>query len=199
MKRYDRAYFDKWYRNPRTMIRSNAELRRKIAMVVAVAEVVLDRRIRSVLDVGCGEARWYTELKKIRPNVRYIGLDTSEYSVEKFGSSRNVRYGSFEGLESQRLRGGFDVVVCADVLHYLELEQIKEGLPELVRLVRGAAYLDLAVREDEPEGDLRAWKDRPATWYRSLFVRHGLVDLGMQCWGASEAKIYRCAMELRRT
>ena len=36
-KEYDRAYFDRWYRNPRHRVKSEAELRRKVAMIVALA------------------------------------------------------------------------------------------------------------------------------------------------------------------
>lgn len=196
MKRYDRAYFDRWYRNPNTRIRTEGELRYKVGLVVAAAELVLERRVRSVLDIGCGEARWLRELRKIRPSIRYTGLDTSSYVIERFGRSRNIREGSFEALGELKLRE-FDVVICADVLHYLEDDEIGKGLEALPSLIRGVAYLDIAVREDEPEGDLRHWKDRPASWYRAQFENAGLVDLGLQCWGATEARIHRSALEIR--
>ena len=55
-KQYDAAYFRRWYRGPPATPR--AELARKVAMAVAIAEFYLQRPIRSVLDVGCGEAAW---------------------------------------------------------------------------------------------------------------------------------------------
>ena len=44
-KIYDQAYFDKWYRHPDHSVASPAELRRKIAMVVAQAEYYLGRPV----------------------------------------------------------------------------------------------------------------------------------------------------------
>jgi SAM-dependent methyltransferase len=197
MKRYDRAYFDRWYRNPETRIRTGGELRYKAALVVATAELVLGRRVRSVLDVGCGEARWLPELKRIRPAVRYTGLDSSTYVVERFGRTRNIRAGSFASLGEKKFRGQFDVVICADVMHYLDEEELRKGLAAIPSILRGIAYFDIAVTEDEPEGDLKHWKDRPASWYRTEFENAGLVDLGMQCWGATEARIHLSALEIR--
>jgi hypothetical protein len=40
-KTYDRDYFDKWYRDPKHAVGSPAELKRKVAMVVAHAEYYL--------------------------------------------------------------------------------------------------------------------------------------------------------------
>lgn len=197
MKRYDRAYFDRWYRHPDTRIRTEGELRYKVGLVVSVAELVLGRQVRSVLDVGCGEARWFPEMKRIRPSVRYTGIDSSDYVVERFGKSRNVKKGSFATLGDLKFRGEFDIIVCADVMHYLEGAELRSGLGAITQLLRGVAYFDIAVREDEPEGDLRGWKDRSAAWYRRQFRAFGLVDLGMQCWGATEAKIHRSALEIR--
>lgn len=199
MKRYDRAYFDRWYRNPETRIRTEGELRYKVALAVATAELVLGRAVRTVLDVGCGEARWLAELRRLRPAIRYTGVDSSDYVVKRFGKSRNVRKGSFAGLGDSGLRSQFDVIVCADVMHYLESDEIRKGLETIAGLLRGIAYFDVAVREDEPEGDLRHWKDRSASWYRRQFRNAGLVELGMQCWGATEARIHRSALEIRQS
>lgn len=197
MKRYDRAYFDRWYRNAASRIRNESELRLKVGMVVAVAELVLGRAVRRVLDVGCGEARWLPELRRARPAIRYTGLDTSRYVLERFGRTRNIREGSFGSLPEQSFRGGFDVIVCADVMHYLDAAEMRRGLQAIPSLLRGVAYFDIATREDEPEGDLTHWKDRSAAWYRRQFRSVGLVDLGMQCWGATEARIHLSALEIR--
>ena len=49
---YDQSYFDKWYRHPQHRVKSAVELRRQVEFVVRMAEWVLGRPIRSVLDVG---------------------------------------------------------------------------------------------------------------------------------------------------
>ena len=63
-KHYDQAYFQRWYR--REDIGGSARLARKVAMAVAMAEYYLERPIRSVLDVGCGEGAWRAPLLKLR-------------------------------------------------------------------------------------------------------------------------------------
>ncbi|HVR44842.1 MAG TPA: class I SAM-dependent methyltransferase [Thermoanaerobaculia bacterium] len=181
MKTYDRTYFDRWYRNPRTRITSPEELRRRAGMIVATAEVVLGRRVETVLDVGCGEGRWRAPLLTLRPSATYLGLETSEYAVERFGRPRNIRRGSFEDLASMEARP-FDLLLCCDVLHYLDPSQIDLGLPAISRLTAGVACLDVTTREDHPSGDLDGWISRAASWYTGRFRRAGLLPCGLSSW-----------------
>ena len=76
-KTYDEAYFAKWYRDPRTRVHAPSAVRRKVRMVLAVAEYFLHRKVRSVLDIGAGEGAWRSELKRVRPDIRYLGVDPS--------------------------------------------------------------------------------------------------------------------------
>jgi len=122
VKRYDRDYFDKWYR--RVRVHSTGEMQRKVSMAVSVCEYFLRRRIRNVLDVGCGEAAWFPHLRALRPRVSYLGLDPSDYAVERFGAARHVRKGSFADLNADRR---YDLVICSDVLHYLNEREIRRG------------------------------------------------------------------------
>jgi hypothetical protein len=50
-KRYDRAYFDRWYRGP-VPIGTEPEVGRKVTMAVAVAEYFLKRQLRNVIDIA---------------------------------------------------------------------------------------------------------------------------------------------------
>jgi SAM-dependent methyltransferase len=181
-KRYDRAYFDRWYRDPRRRIDAPAELRRRVAMAVAITERFLGRPIRNVLDVGCGEGRWRAELRRLRPRVGYLGVEPSAYAVERFGRRRNLVRGSFADLPDLDLGGPFDLVVCADVLHYLGDVDFERGLPALAAAVGGAAYLEVLTAEDPVEGDRRALRARPAATYRAALRRVGLIPVGCHVW-----------------
>ncbi|HEX3533251.1 MAG TPA: class I SAM-dependent methyltransferase [Gemmatimonadaceae bacterium] len=180
MKRYDRAYFDKWYRDER--VNAPAEVRRKVVLAVGVAEYFLQRSIRSVLDVGCGEGQWLLHLRAMRPRVRYLGLDSSSYVVRQFGKARNIRRASFGELPSLHLTQKFDLVICSDVLHYVEEAEIRDGLREIVRLCDGIAFLEALTKEDDIIGDLDGLISRPAAWYRKTFERAGLVHIAPYTW-----------------
>jgi len=182
LKQYDQAYFDGWYRQSELAIGSRATLRRSVALAVAVTESILSRPVRTVLDVGCGEGRWQPALRRIRPNISYIGIDTSEYAVKRFGARRNLRLGSFERLADHRFARPFDLIVCSDVLHYLSPGQIQSGLPELVELTGGVALVEVFTTDDEIEGDLEGFHSRPAAWYRKTFKRAGLQAIGLQMY-----------------
>lgn len=181
MKRYDAKYFNRWYHGP-GRVHERSEVARKVAMAVTTAEYFIRRRLRSVLDVGCGEGTWSYHLNAIRHQVSYAGVDSSDYVVTRFGAIRNIRQGTFGGLSRLRIRESVDLVVCSDVLHYLDDAEIRRGLPELVRLTGGIAYLEVLTREDDIVGDLEGMIQRPAAWYRRIFTRAGLTQVGPYCW-----------------
>jgi len=60
-------------------VHTATELERRVQFVLATAELVLERPIRSVLDACCGEGAWMPVLTRLRPRVRYVGIDASEY------------------------------------------------------------------------------------------------------------------------
>src|SRR4051812_13030708 len=139
-KSYDEAYFTKWYRNPRTRVHTPDSVRRKIRMVVGVAEYFLGRKLRSVLDVGAGEGVWGAQLRRMRPGIRYLGVDPSEWVVARHGKRRNIRLGSFEKIHTLQLGRGYDLIVCADMLQYVADAQLKRGLRHIASLLTGVAF-----------------------------------------------------------
>ena len=134
-KQYDKHYFDRWYRG-RHRVHEKGDVQRKIAFAVAAAEYFQRRALRSVLDIGCGEGAWLPQLRALRPRVQYAGVDSSEYAVAQFGRARNIRSGGFGELASLKIGRRFDLVVCSDVLHYVDDDELRRGLPELVRLCK---------------------------------------------------------------
>jgi SAM-dependent methyltransferase len=180
-KAFDRAYFDRWYRGRRAVGAADDVLR-SARLAVAAAEYLLQRPIRNVLDVGCGEAPWRAALRRVRPRVHYAGIDPSAYVVARFGTRRNIRRGTFADLADVPGRARYDLIVCADVLHYLTAAEVKAGVPGIARLLRGVAYLQLFTRDDDFEGDVHGFRARSAAWYRRSFRAGGLVELGLGCW-----------------
>ena len=195
-KVYDRAYFDRWYRDSRNAVNPRALLARKVALAVAVAEYYLGRELRNVLDVGCGEGVWRAPLKKLRPRVEYIGLDGSEYAIARYGRARNLRLATFGQLGELRFAHGFDLVVCADVIHYVPSAELKRGLAGIAEMLDGVAFLELFTASDSPDGDKHGYIARSASWYLSAFASAGLVACGTHCYVGPRLEGVVSALEL---
>ena len=197
-KAYDRAYFDRWYRDPAQAVIQRAHLARRVRLAVAAAEWVLDRPVESVLDIGCGEGSWRPALRRLRPRARYLGLDPSAYAVRRYGRTRGlVQAGvgdlATAGLRREFTRRGlrppFDLVVCCDVLHYVPTPELARGLAAIARLVGGGglAYLEFFSRDDATEGDDEGFMPRAASTYARMFRAAGLTHLGLHSYVVKRA------------
>jgi SAM-dependent methyltransferase len=179
-KTYDRDYFQHWYR--KAGLHDRARLRRKVALAVAQAEHYLERPIRSVLDIGCGEGIWRAPLLELRPRASYLGFDSSEYAVRRYQRSRNVHLARFGDFAWLRPCAPVDLLICSDVLHYVPSRELSQGLPGLAELCGGVAFLELFAAEDEFEGDHAGFQARPGRWYRSRFTGAGFTAIGSHGW-----------------
>lgn len=189
-KAYDEHYYRRWYRDPARRVIRPAAVARKVALVVGIAESLLERPIRSVLDIGCGEGPWRAHLRRLRPGVRYVGVESSEYVLRRFGKRRGIVRGSFGTVGALALDGPFDVVVVCDVLHYVPDGELNPGLAAIAALLGGVAYLEAYTTDDEIEGDRGDWNHRSPETYRRHFRRAGLQHVGMHCYvGASLASM----------
>ncbi len=193
-KTYDRAYFDRWYR--RGGIGTAARLARKVALAVATAEYHLERPLRSVLDIGCGEGAWRAPLLKLRPKAGYLGFDASEYATTRYGRSRNLHFARFADFAYLRPCAPVDLLVCSDVLHYLPTRELDRGLPALADLCGGLAFIETFAGEDEAMGDEHDFHSRPAGFYRKRLRALGLQPLGSHCWLAPGLAARATALEL---
>lgn len=193
-KRYDRDYFDTWYRQ--RGIHAGAALRRKVALAVACAEYHLGRPLRGVLDIGCGEGVWRAPLLRLRPDLHYLGLDDSDYAVERYGRRRNLHRMRFAALAEQRFDRRFDLLVCADVLHYLGEAELRSGLSAFADLGCGVAFIEVYCAEDAIEGDLHGFHLRDAAWYRRRFDEAGLSACGSHCYLTPALRDDAAALEI---
>lgn len=193
-KQYDREYFERWYRDP--AIGGPARLARKVALAVSTAEYYLERPLRSVLDIGCGEGAWRAPLLKLRPKAQYLGFDSSEYAIERFGARRNLYLARFGDFEHLRPCPPVDLLVCSDVLHYLPTRELNRGLPALAELCGGVAFLETFTRADGIDGDTEEFNARPARFYRDRFAAVGLQPLGSHLWLSPALAGATAALEL---
>jgi SAM-dependent methyltransferase len=194
-KQYDRAYFDKWYRAPRHRVGSRAQLARKVAMAVHLAEYYLARPLRNVLDVGCGEAPWRAQLLRLRPGIAYRGLDSSAYAVARYGRARNIGLATFGQLAELRFDTRFDLIVCSDMLHYVPAAELRRGLSGFGDLLEGMAFLELFTSRDAVDGDRQGFIARAPSWYRERFVEAGLLPCGSHAYLGSRLMRSVAALE----
>lgn len=176
-KQYDADYYARWYHAPeRRSVRRQATARRA-RLALSMAEFYLGRPVRSVLDVGCGEGEWRAPLLAQRPKLRYLGLDSSEHAIARYGRERNLRPARFGDLESLRFPEPFDLIVCADVMHYVATPELRRGLSGFAELGH-VGYFEVFCRGDAIDGDLEGFIARRPRWYRQAFAAAGFTPIG---------------------
>lgn len=195
-KSYDRRYFDRWYRGRHATDRG--ALARKAALAVAMAEHYLGRPVRSVLDVGCGEAAWRAPLLKLRPRLHYQGVDASEYAVARFGRSRNIALAGFGQLGQLRFGAPVDLLVCSDVMHYVGNGELRRGVSGFGELCGGLAYIEAFTTSDDIVGDLQGYIRRRASSYRRLMSDAGFLACGSGGWLSPRLRDDASALETLR-
>ena len=194
-KRYEQDYFDRWYRSSRAVVRP-AAVQRKVRLALAATEYLLDRELRTVLDIGCGEAPWRAHLRRMRPDVEYTGVDPSEYAVRRFGRRRDILPGSFTTLDQIGLARSYDLIVCSDVLQYLTSAEVRKGLRIVAKRLGGVAFIEAFTVKDDMIGDRELWHERSAAWYRRAFADAGLTQIGLYMFVG--AKLLPVVNELER-
>jgi SAM-dependent methyltransferase len=175
---FDRAYYQRFYFNPRTAVTSRAEMGARARLIASCVDYI-GLPVRRILDAGCGVGLLRAPLLRALKRAEYIGLETSEYLCSRYG----WRQGR---IESFRSRMRFDLVICYDVLQYLPNAEASAAIDNLARLGRGALYFGALTRED--------WRDncdrsrthrisglRPSSWYRRELSR-SFRPLGCGMW-----------------
>lgn len=166
--RFDKAYFDRFYRHPETRAASahDAEIE---AHFVAAFLRHLRVEVRRVVDVGCGLGRMLNALDELFPKASVRGVDSSDYLCRTYGWERAA-------LPDFAPRRRFDLVVCQDVLAYLDAPEAAAAIGTLGGITRKALYFGALAEEDLALCDpARTDTDvylRPASWYRRRLARH---------------------------
>jgi len=183
--RFDRDYYQRYYFNPRTAVISRAEMRAR-ARLIAAYTVHIGLPVRRILDAGCGTGALRRTLLRYLPRSMYVGLETSEYLCQRYGWEHGR-------LETYRPEAPFDLVVCYDVLQYLDDRQSGSAIANLARLCRGALYFTVLTRQDWLHNCDRKRTDadvhlRSAAWYRAR-LRRDFREIGAAFWIARHAPL----------
>jgi len=176
--RFDRDYYRRYYFDPRTAVISRAEMRARARLIAAyVTHIGLP--VRRILDAGCGTGALRGTLLRHLPRSTYVGLETSEYLCERYGWERGL-------IEAYRTKLPFDLVICYDVLQYLDEKNAGAAIANLARLCRGVLYCTVLTRADWLHNCDRKRTDanvhlRSGAWYRAR-LRRGFREIGAGLW-----------------
>jgi len=175
---FERDYYRRYYFDPRTAVATRAEMRAR-ARLIAAATAYAGLPVRRMLDAGCGVGLLGRELQRALPRAEYTGLEVSEYLCRRYGWLRGR-------IEEHRARVPYDLVICYDVLQYLETPHAVRALANLARLTRGMLYFSALTRADFEHNCDRKRTDadvllRSARWYRARLARH-FREAGLGLW-----------------
>ena len=175
---FDEAYYRRFYFDSRSAVTTRAQTERR-AHLIATCLRYLDLPVRRILDAGCGVGSLHRPLQRQFKRARITGLEVSEYLCARYGWQQGA-------IEEFRARGRFDLVICYDVLQYLDDRSARGALRNLARLCRGALYFGALTREDWTDNCDQSATDRtpflrPGSWYRRELGR-GFVPLGCGMW-----------------
>jgi SAM-dependent methyltransferase len=162
-------YFRKFYLNPATRVVTAAEMLNRAAVISSILRHA-QIPVRNILDAGCGIGLLRKPFAKLIPRAKYTGLENSDYLCSRFGWKK----GSVVDFAP---REPFDLVVCYDVLQYLDDKQAARALLNMASLSRSALYVSALTVEDWRENCDRTLTDRsvhlrPGDWYRRRLQRH---------------------------
>lgn len=166
--RFNRDYYRQFYLDGRSAVTSRAEMRARAALIAAFVRYV-GCPVRRVLDAGCGLGLLRAPLHRLLPEAEYTGLEVSEYLCR--------RYGWIQGsLCDWRSRRPFELVICYDVLQYLDDRAAAAAIRNLARLCRGVLYVTALTRHDWLENCDQRRTDpdvhlRSGQWYRRELSR----------------------------
>jgi SAM-dependent methyltransferase len=166
--RFGAAYFRKYYLNPATRVVTSSEMRSRATLIEALL-THLQIPVRSILDAGCGIGLLRRPFAAVLPRARYVGLEYSEYLCRRYGWQQG-------SVATYVPRSPFDLLICYDVLQYLDDAQAARAIGNFARLTRAALYVSALTREDWRENCDRSRTDRAVrlrsgAWYRRRLAK----------------------------
>jgi SAM-dependent methyltransferase len=186
-------YYQRYYFDPRTAVATRAEMRARARLIAAMTQHA-NLPVRRILEAGCGTGMLRAALKALLPRAQYVGLESSAYLCQRFGWEHGR-------IEQYRARGSFDLLICYDVLQYLEAAAAARALANFGRLCHGVLYFSALTRYDlkhnaDPKRTDAAVHLRSAQWYRRR-LRRDFREAGLGFWLRRGAPLTLWELETR--
>ena len=180
-EKFDRAYFERYYgAHP----------------IHSVNEIAhLATPVRSVLEVGAGVGDWSNWYRTLHPTVRVTSTDVSEHACATFGHERR-------DIAQWAPKRPFDLVICTDVLQYLDDRAATRALRNLTTATRTCLYFDALTSFDAKHTVEQSKTDFNATlrtgeWYRQRLSR-GFTQAGAGLWVRKSSTVVLHELERHR-
>jgi 2-polyprenyl-3-methyl-5-hydroxy-6-metoxy-1,4-benzoquinol methylase len=176
--RFDAAYYRKYYEDGRTAVSAQFEFHAR-ARFIAAYSIYAGLPVRRILDAGCGMGQLRAPLLGALPRASYTGLEVSEYLANRFGWVQGQ-------IDTYKSAKPFDLVVCYDVLQYLDAPQATRAIANLAKLCRGVLYFSALTTEDWRDNCDQARTDpnvhlRIGDWYRERLTKF-FIQAGAGMW-----------------
>lgn len=161
--KFDESYFQRFYFSKRTRAVAPLEYLARARLLAAYA-ALHDLKIKRILDLGAGAGYFLRALDAVFPGARCVGVEVSDYACSRYG----WRKSSVTEFHDPR---PYDLVVCHDVIQYLDNQEAARALQNISSLCRGMLFFMALTREDweqncdQTRTDSAVYK-RPARWYR---------------------------------
>ncbi len=177
-RRFDEAYYHRFYESPKTRVISPDEHAELASFVFAFARYN-HIELKSVLDVGAGIGLWKYWMQKHAKGVSYTGTEVSQAMCKKHGFSHR-------DIARWRDRKKHDLIVCQGVLQYLPDPDVAPAVANIAAMSRGLVYLEVTTRTDLRENCDTERTDsdifvRNGSYYRGIFNKH-LINVGCGLW-----------------
>jgi len=175
---FDHAYYERFYYDPKTAVATRRETQARARLIAAYA-LHTGLPVRRILDAGCGTGLLRPWLRRYLPRAAYTGIEASEYLCARYRWQQ-------ARIETYKAAVPFDLVVCYDVLQYLDSGAADRALANFAKLCRGVLYFTALTRVDWEHNCDRSRTDpnvhlRSAQWYR-MRLRRSFREAGCGFW-----------------
>ncbi len=188
---FNEDYYARYYKDRNTRV---AEPRYfdSLARFISGYSELLGFKVRSIVDLGCGIGTLRKPLLRHFPKATYSGVDVSEYACQKYG----WELGS---VCDYAPANSFDLVICHDVVQYLDNKDAKAAIKNLADIGSGMLYFSVLTEEDYLENCDKSRTDsmvnlRSANWYRPKLSRY-FRNLGGGAYVSREVDVALYALE----
>ena len=177
-RRFDEAYYHRFYESPQTRVISVDEHAHLAAFVFQFAHYN-KVEVKSVLDVGAGTGLWKHWIEKHEKGVQYIGTEVSQAMCKKHGFLHR-------DIARWRDRKKHDLIICQGVLQYLPDPDVAPAVANIAAMSRGLVYVEVTTRQDlrDRADTTRSDTDifvRNGSYYRGILGKH-LMSVGAGLW-----------------